>query len=130
MHKAVVGLLSLTLGTAIACHRVESKASVEEAIQSHLRQQSNLALDRFTTEVQEVKFRGDKAEAVVKFQSKESSELFVRVHYVLHRVGDHWQVESRTQMRDQQGRPQGQPGSAPAGNAPSTHRVIGYQQKE
>jgi len=117
-RKTVVYLLSLMVGTAVACHRVQSKTAVEEAIQAHLRQQSDLALDKFTTEVQEVKFHGDTAEAVVKFQSKESAAIFVRVHYALRRVGEHWQVQSRPQMLDQPGRRQGQQQSAPAGNPP------------
>src|SRR3989475_5789081 len=41
-----------------------------------------------------VKFHGDTAEAEVKFESKESPDLAVKVHYVLQKSGDHWVVRS------------------------------------
>jgi hypothetical protein len=49
-----------------------------------------------TLDVQEVKFHGDTAEVEVKFESKESPDLAVKVHYVLQKSGDHWVVRSNS----------------------------------
>ncbi len=79
-----------------------SKSAVREAIEAHLKQRPNLLMANMTMEVQEVKFNGDRAGALVKYQSKQAAEVSVLVRYVLRKAGNGWEVES----------------SSPAGGAP------------
>jgi len=85
----------------------DSKSAIQAAIDAHLKQQPGLALANMSTEVEAVKFDGDKATAQVVFQSKEAPELKVEVRYTLRREGDHWEVESSTPMGGQGGNPHG-----------------------
>jgi hypothetical protein len=78
------------------CNRGNSKAAIQAAIDAHLKQRPGLTLSNMTTEIQEVKFDGDKATAEATFQSKQVPDLKVEVRYVLRREGDHWEVESST----------------------------------
>ncbi len=80
----------------------ETKSAVREALEVHLKQRPNLLMANMTMEVQEVKFSGDRAEALVKYQSKQAAEVSVLVRYVLRKSGKSWEVES----------------SSPAGGAP------------
>jgi hypothetical protein len=73
---------------------VQSKAAIQEAIERHLQKQSTVLLDNMTVEVQDVKFEGDRANADVKFRSKQSPDVVVGRQYVLRRVAGQWQVES------------------------------------
>jgi hypothetical protein len=47
-----------------------------------------------TVEVEDIKVEGDRANADVKFRSKQSPDLVVGRHYGLRRVKGQWQVES------------------------------------
>jgi hypothetical protein len=67
---------------------------VQQAIEEHLKQQPNVVFQNMTVEVGDVVFRGDTAEAQVKFRSKEAPNLAVGVKYKLRRSGDGWKVES------------------------------------
>ena len=82
------------LMVVFGCGASQSKSAVRAAIEAYLRQRPNLVLSNMTLDVQEVKFHGDTAEAEVKFESKESPDLAVKVHYVLQKSGDHWVVRS------------------------------------
>jgi hypothetical protein len=73
---------------------VQSKAAIQEAIERHLQKQSTVLLDNMTVEVQDVKFEGDRANANVKFRSKQSPDVVVGRQYVLRRIRGEWQVES------------------------------------
>lgn len=99
----------------IGCGRIrgiESKGAVRDAIQAHLKQRSNVLVANMAMEVQEVRFSGNRAEAVVKYQSKQSPELAVRVQYVLRRAGDHWEVESSSPAGGMPMSPHGSAGSS------------------
>jgi uncharacterized protein YhdP len=92
-----MGLVVLVGAGFTACHRlggVHSKAAVQEAIEEHLKQRSNVALQNMTVEVGEVTFHGDTAEAQVKFRVKQAPSLTVDMLYKLRRSGNGWQVES------------------------------------
>jgi hypothetical protein len=105
------------------CHRpgkVPSNAAIQQAIEQHLQKlkQSNVLVNNMTVEVQDVKFEGDRANAEVKFRSKQSPDLVVGRHYVLRRVEGQWQVESSSSPGGM-GNPHGgsmspQPSSPPA----------------
>jgi hypothetical protein len=95
MRSALVCTIGLALVTVAACTReIKSTSAVEKAIRAHLERDSNLALNAFTTEISNVKFEGDNAEAVVKFKSKQVPDMSVQVRYTLRKEGDHWVVQS------------------------------------
>ena len=100
---------------------VQSKAAIQEAIERHLQKQSSVLLDNMTVEVQDVKFEGDRANADVKFRSKQSPDVVVGRQYVLRRVGKQWQVESSSSAGGM-GNPHGGPMS-PQPTSPSTAPV-------
>ena len=108
LTACLAGAIILSCG----CNKAASdnpKAAIQSAIEAHLKQRQNLMLTNMTLEVQDVKVTGDKAEAEVKFRSKQSSDLVVGVRYMLKRAGDGWQVESSS--------PTGGMGAAPHGGA-------------
>ena len=99
MRNALASAIVLAMATVASCSRgINSKSAVERAIEAHLERNSNLALNAFTTEISDVKFKGDNAEAVVKFQSKEAPHMSVQVQYMLRKEGDHWVVQSSSGM--------------------------------
>ncbi len=117
MHRLILTALGLALAAVVACTKSggpEDRRQVEAAIQEHLRQAPNLQPNSFTTQVEDVEFHGRKAEATVRFQSKETPTLAVRVRYTLSRDGDHWRVHSSMPVGGQEMSP------APAQSAPSS----------
>jgi len=111
MRAVVMSLLVLGLAGSAACNRssgVHSKAAVQEAIEEHLKQQPNVVFQNMTVEVGEVAFRGDTAEAQVKFRSKQAPNMAVGVQYKLRRSGNGWKVESTSTTS--------MPGTTPHGN--------------
>jgi hypothetical protein len=128
MRKALACAIVLAMATAASCNRgINSKDAVERAIQAHLERNSGLALNAFTTEISNVKFEGDNAEAVVKFESKQAPHMSVQVRYTLRKEGDKWVVQSSSDMGGNPhggGMPQPQDqGANPHGDlgSPATH---------
>jgi hypothetical protein len=99
MRNAWTCATVLAMAAAASCSRgINSKSAVEKAIEAHLERNSSLALNAFSTEISEVKFQGDSAEAVVKFKSKQAPQMSVQVRYTLSKEGDHWVVQSSSAM--------------------------------
>jgi hypothetical protein len=99
MRNALVCAILLTMTTSASCNRgINSRSAVEKAIEAHLERNSSLALNAFTTEISDVKFEGDNAEAVVKFESKQTPHMSVQLRYTLRKEGDHWVVQSSSGM--------------------------------
>lgn len=94
MRRAFVLLILIGLAGFVACHRMNSKEAIEQAVEKHLHENSHLMLNSFTTHFQKVTLKGDTAEALVEYQSKNLPRLTVAVRYVLRRVGGEWQVIS------------------------------------
>jgi hypothetical protein len=69
--------------------------AIPPVIKDHVRSLPQGVFHNMDLEVEEVKFNGDMAEAFVRFQSPNVTELFIRQRYVLRKSGDHWQVEAR-----------------------------------
>lgn len=69
--------------------------AIQPVIKDHVRNLPQGVFHNMDLEVEEVKFQGDKAEAYVRFQSPNVTELIIRQRYVLRKHGDHWQVEAR-----------------------------------
>jgi uncharacterized protein YhdP len=114
MRAVVMSLVVLGLAGSAACHRltrVHSKAAVQEAIEEHLKQRSNVVFQNMTVEVGDVTFNGDTAEAQVRFRSKQAPSLAVGLLYKLRRAGNGWQVESTSAAT--------MPGTTPHGNIAS-----------
>ena len=112
---------ALVLSGCSKSGKVQSKDAIQEAIERHLQKQSSVLLDNMTVEVQDVKFEGDRANADVKFRSKQSPDVAVGRQYVLRRVGGQWQVESSSSPGGM-GNPHGGP-MPPQPTAPSTAPV-------
>src|SRR6516225_12418454 len=99
MRNALACAVLLVMATVASCSRgINSKSAVERAIEAHLERNSSLALNAFTTEISDVRFEGDNAEAVVKFESKQAPHMSVQVRYTLRKEGDHWVVQSSSGM--------------------------------
>lgn len=77
----------------IACHAAQKKA-VEQAIQDHLKANTRLVAGSYNTKVERVGFNGDTAEALVRFESRQSAKLFVEVDYGLQLENGRWEVVS------------------------------------
>ena len=123
LKPATIAMALLLLATA--CDRLgkHSKAAVERAIKDHLAQNRQLKSGSFQTKVERVAFKGDTADAVVRFESTESSALFVEVRYGLRLENGEWQVVSSAPMSgqggDSHGSPQDQSFGQPAGTEPA-----------
>jgi len=85
------------------CKHLETKAAVQEAIDAHLKQRADLMMSGMTTEVLNVQFHGDTADADVRFQSKQSAAMAVTIRYTLRKTGDHWEVVSSSQAHGAMG---------------------------
>lgn len=121
--------LLVVLGGCSRFAGINSKSAVQTAIEAHLKQRPGLALSNISTDVQDVKFEGDKATAQVMYQSKDVPDLKVEVRYVLHRAGDHWEVDSSTPVGGMGGNPHGgvpvpQTKPAPGRSVPATPNEI------
>lgn len=101
MRKLGVCLLVALLNGACGKWGTHSTGAVQRAIEDHLKQNSHLVANSFNTKIENVDFKGDSAEALVKFESRESSNIFVEVRYGLRLENGQWQVVSSTPMSGQ-----------------------------
>lgn len=84
----------VVVATTVSCRNPNTKQAVQQAIDAHLQENSSINRSNFTTEIEKVDFKGDTAQALVKFQSKQASSLAVHVRYSLKRSKGHWLVLS------------------------------------
>ena len=103
-------------GTA---QNLSATLAIPPAIKDHVRNLPQGVFSNMDLEVEEVKFHGDTAEAYVRFQSPNVTELVIRQRYVLRKSGDQWQVESR-----QPANGGGKPPIYPPPTGQSTLRII------
>jgi hypothetical protein len=89
--------------------------AIPPVIKNHVRNLPQGVFNNMDLEVEEVKFHGDTAEAYVRFQSPNVTELVIRQRYVLRKSGDQWQVESRQPAN---GACKAPPQPLPTGQAP------------
>lgn len=108
-----IGLLAASLLAALGCQRLmNQEAAVQKAIQDHLADRSDLAMNKMTMEVQKVNVNGDTAQAEVVFSISGDPQSRMSFHYDLHREGGRWLVDSGRPTGSQMPHPQmGQPGT-------------------
>jgi hypothetical protein len=105
-----------------ACGGSQKKA-VEQAIHEHLNQNTHLIAGSFNTKIESVTVHGDSADALVRFESKQSAQNFVEVYYGLRLEDSHWEVVTSQQVNvpsadSQQPRDQDIPAAPGAEKAP------------
>ena len=113
---AGVGLALLLSGCSKSA---QSNTAIQAAIERHLQKQPNVVFNNMTMEIQDVKYTGDKADAEVKFRSKQAPNLAVGVHYVLQRSGNAWEVVSSSSTSGMGGNPHGGAGGGMPAPAPA-----------
>jgi hypothetical protein len=84
----------IAMALIAGCRNINTKQAVKQAIDTHLQENSSINRSSFITEVEKVDFRGDTAQALVKFQSRQSPNLAVHVRYNLKRSRGQWLVMS------------------------------------
>jgi len=103
MRCVMLWLTVFAVIVSAGCKHLETKAAVQEAIDAHLKQRADLMMSGMTTEVLNVQFHGDTADADVRFQSKQSAAMAVTIRYTLRKTGDHWEVVSSSQAHGAMG---------------------------
>jgi hypothetical protein len=74
---------------------LSAAVAIRPVIKHHVKNLPQGVFSNMELEVEEVKFRGETAEAYVKFQSPNVAGLVIRQRYLLRKTGGEWQVESR-----------------------------------
>jgi hypothetical protein len=93
-HLAIcMGILFLA-----SCGGARRKA-VEQALEDHLKQDTHLVTGSYETKIERVTASGDTAEALARFDSKQSARVFVEVSYRLRLENGRWEVISSTPVR-------------------------------
>ena len=125
MRKLTICLAGLFM---VACQGAQKKA-VEQALEDHLKGNPRLVAGSYKTKVERVSFKGDSADALVRFESKQSANLFVEVDYGLRVENGRWEVVSSAPMgglggdshRPREGTPPPPQASPPALNPQPSH---------
>lgn len=93
----LVGILG---GLWVGCSpkRVDTPEAVRQAVVEYLTGRAGLDLKSMDIQVSSVQFRGDEAEAVVRFRAKGSSDpnSSLELRYTLRREGPRWRVVGRS----------------------------------
>lgn len=95
----------LSIAVFASCAKTHSKAAVETAIQKHLHENTNVMLNTFKTQFENVSVKGNTATALVKYQSKALPRLAVHVRYTLKLEHGQWQVISSSTDAFDRGNP-------------------------
>lgn len=96
MHKFSVAVIvgMFLLSACSSGGSLKSKQAIQDAISAHLKNNPQLSFKNFNTQVQSVKFKGNTAEAVAKFVTKQAPHMAVEVRYKLQLEGQKWKVVS------------------------------------
>ncbi|HEV2499264.1 MAG TPA: hypothetical protein VGY31_06770 [Terriglobia bacterium] len=105
MRRLLACVAIVSVIGAFGCRKTDSKAAVEAAVQNHLNHNSHLMLNSFTTHFETVTVKGDTAQALVKYESKNVPNLAVQVSYGLKKVNGGWQVVSSSSAGGQMTNP-------------------------
>jgi hypothetical protein len=74
---------------------ISATLALSPAIKDHVQNLPQGVFSNMDLEVEEVNFHGDTAEAYVRFQSPNVTELVIRQRYLLRKSADQWRVELR-----------------------------------
>ncbi|HEV2416393.1 MAG TPA: hypothetical protein VGX94_01170 [Terriglobia bacterium] len=105
MRRLLACVAIISVVGVFGCRKTDSKAAVEAAVQEHLDHNSHLMLNSFTTHFEAVTVKGDTAQALVKYESKNVPNLAVQVSYGLKKVNGGWQVVSSSSAGGQMTNP-------------------------
>ena len=131
-----IAFLGASLLAALGCQRLmNQEAAVQKAIQDHLAERSDLAMNKMVMEVQQVNVNGDTAQAEVMFSISGDPQSRMSIHYDLHREGGRWQVDAGRPSGSQAPHPEmggpgmegsmpGETGSAEPLNLPEDHPPV------
>lgn len=103
MRKFSVAVIvgTLLLSACSMTGGLKSKQAVQGAIETHLRDNPHLSLKNFNTQIENVQFKDDTADALAKFVSKSDPNATVEVRYQLKLDGREWKVVSSKPMGGQ-----------------------------
>lgn len=103
MRKFSIAVIAgtLLLSACSMTGSLKSKDAIRGAIEAHLKDNPNLSMKNFNTEIESVQYKGDTADALAKFVSKADSTSAVEVRYQLKLDGRHWEVVSSQPMGGQ-----------------------------
>jgi hypothetical protein len=73
---------------------LKSKDAIKGAVEAHLKDNPHLSMSNFDTQIENVQFKDDTAEALAKFVSKVDPNSAVEVRYQLKLDGRMWKVVS------------------------------------
>lgn len=96
MRKFSIALITVTflISACSMAGSLKSKDAIKGAIETHLRNNPRLSMKNFNTEVENVTFKDDTADALAKFVSKADPNSTVEVRYQLKLDGRMWKVVS------------------------------------
>lgn len=96
MRKFPIALIvgTLLLSACSMAGGLKSNDAIKGAIETHLRNNPNLSMKNFNTEIVSVKYTDDSADALAKFVSKADANSSVEVRYQLKLDGREWKVVS------------------------------------
>ena len=125
MRKFLLCLAIVSVAALMGCRKTNPSAAVEAAVQSHLKQNSHLMLNSFSTHFEKINVNGDTAEALVKYQSKNVPNLAVRVSYGLKKINGQWQVISSSSAGGQTTNPANPHAGTALDQTPPPHDLPG-----
>ena len=105
MRNLFLCLAIVSAAWLAGCHKTTPRAEIEAAIQNHLKQNSHLMLNSFSTQFEKITINGDAADALVEYQSKNVPNLAVKVRYGLKKINGQWQVISSSSAGGQMANP-------------------------
>jgi len=112
---------------------VESSEAIRQAVLDHLRGRAGLNLNSMDVEIASVQFRGQQADARVRFRAKNSNDpaASLEMVYTLERSGRGWRVTSRSGVDATHpggmASPHGQAGPVEGTLLPPGHPPVGSQ---
>ena len=123
MRKFSIAVIvgTLLLSACSMTGSLKSKDAIQGAIETHLKDNPHLSLKNFDTQIENVQFKDNTADALVKFVSKEEPHSAVEVRYQLKLDGRLWKVvSSHPESGQGMGAHPGAAGSMPMGHPPTS----------
>jgi hypothetical protein len=125
MHRRLLLLTVLAVTGAAGCSKLAPNTAIKAAVRKHLHQNPHLMLNSFTTRFERISRKGDAAEALVRYQSKNLPRLTVEVRYGLQKINGQWQVTSSSSVNGQLNSPANPHEGAGTASPPETDGAPG-----